>query len=95
MRIISYLVLLVVMLVGLTFASLNAAPVVFNYYLGSKTIALSLLMVFTFGAGIFLGLLVSMLSWIRIKRDNFRLRLRLKTVEKEVKNLRSIPIKGE
>ena len=95
MRILSYLVLLVIMLAGLTFASLNAAPVVFNYYLGSKTITLSLLLVFAFGGGIFLGLLVSTFSWIRIKRDNFRLKSRLKLVEKEVKNLRSIPIKGE
>ena len=75
--------------------TLDAAPVVFNYYLGSKTIALSLLLVFAFGGGIFLGLLASIFSWINIKRDNFRLKSRLKLVEKEVKNLRSIPIKGE
>lgn len=95
MRILSYLVLLAIMLTGLTFASLNATPVVFNYYLGSKTITLSLLLVFAFGGGIFLGLLVSIFSWIRVKRDNFQLKSRLKLVEKEVKNLRSIPIKGE
>lgn len=95
MRILSYLILLIIMLVGLTFAALNSTPVTFNYYLGSKIITLSLLLVFTFGAGIFLGLLVSILSWIRIKGDNFRLKSHLKVVEKEVKNLRSIPIKGE
>jgi putative membrane protein len=95
MRVLSYLILLVIMLAGLTFASLNSAPVVFNYYLGSKTITLSLLLVFAFGGGIFLGLLVSMFSWVRIKRDNFHLKSRLNLVEKEVKNLRSIPIKGE
>ena len=95
MRILSYLVLLIIMLIGLTFAALNSTPVVFSYYLGTKTITLSLLLVFTFGAGIFLGLLVSILSWIRIKGDNFRLKSHLKVVEKEVKNLRSIPITGE
>lgn len=95
MRIISYIFLLIVMLIGLTFASLNAAPVIFNYYIGSKTIALSLLLVFTFGAGIFLGLLLFMFSWVRIKRDNLILKSHLKNAEKEVKNLRSIPINGE
>ena len=95
MRIFSYIILLIIMLIGLTFASLNSTSVVFNYYLGSKTITLSLLLVFAFGAGIFIGLLVSVFSWIRIKRDNLRLKLHLKNVEKEVKNLRSIPIKGE
>lgn len=95
MRILSYLMLLVIMLVGLTFAALNANIVAFNYYLGSKEIALSLLLVFAFGAGIFLGLLVAIFPWIRAKRDAARIKSRLKVVEKEVENLRSIPIKGE
>jgi lipopolysaccharide assembly protein A len=83
------------MLIGLTFASLNATPVVFNYYLGSKTITLSLLLVFVFGVGIFLGIIVTMFTWIKIKRDNLKLKSSLRVIEKEVKNLRSIPIKGE
>ena len=95
MRIFSYVALLIIMLIGLTFASLNGTPVVFNYYLGSKTIALSLLLVFTFGCGIFLGLFISMFSWIRLKRDNLLLKSNLKNSEKEVENLRSIPINGE
>ncbi|MBU0744005.1 MAG: LapA family protein [Gammaproteobacteria bacterium] len=95
MRVISYLVLLVIMLIGLTFASLNSTVVTFNYYLGMKDIALSLLLVFTFGSGIVLGLLVAILPWIKVKRDNVRVKARLKVFEKEVENLRSIPIKGE
>ena len=83
------------MLTGLTFAALNSTAVVFNYYLGTKTMALSLLLVFVFGLGIFLGLLVSIFSLIKSKRDNLRLKSLLKTSEKEVENLRSIPIKGE
>jgi len=83
------------MLIGLTFASLNSTSVVFNYYLGSKTIALSLLLVFTFGAGISLGLLVAIVSWIKAKKNNLQLKSRLKIAEKEIKNLRSIPIRGE
>jgi len=95
MRSLSYLVLLMIMLVGLTFASLNSSIVTFNYYLGSKEIVLSLLLVGVFGIGIFFGLLVAVLLWIKAKRDNMRLKSRLKVAEKEVENLRSIPIKGD
>ena len=95
MRVLSYLVLLIIMLVGLTFASLNAKIVTFNYYLDTKEIALSLLLVFAFGSGIILGLLVAFFPWLKAKRDVSRIKSRLKIVEKEVKNLRSIPIKGE
>jgi len=95
MRSLSYLVLLMIMLVGLTFASLNSSIVTFNYYLGSKEIVLSLLLVGVFGIGIFFGLLVAVLLWIKAKRDNMRLKSRLKVIEKEVENLRSIPIKGD
>lgn len=95
MRIFSYLFLLIIMLVGLTFASLNSTIVTFNYYLGVKNIALSLLLVFAFGGGIVLGLLVAIFPWIKVKRDNMRLKSRLKVVEKEVENLRSLPIKGD
>lgn len=95
MRVISYLVLLVVMLVGLTFASLNSNIVTFNYYVGSKEIALSLLLVFAFGAGIFLGLIAAISPWLKVKRENRRFKSRLKIVEKEVENLRSIPIRDE
>jgi putative membrane protein len=95
MRILSYLVLLVIMLVGLTFASLNSSIVSFNYYLGTKEVALSLLLVFAFGFGICLGLLVAVFPWLRAKTEAMRVKSRLKVVEKEVENLRSIPIKDE
>jgi len=83
------------MLVGLTFASLNSVVVTFNYYLGVVNIALSLLLVFAFGAGIIIGLLGAIFPWLKVKRDNVILKSRLKVVEKEVENLRSLPIKGE
>jgi lipopolysaccharide assembly protein A len=93
MRFFSYLILLIIMLIGLTFASLNSVPVVFNYYLGTKTLALSLLLVLAFGCGIFLGFFVTIFPWLKLKRDNRKLRSRLKLAEKEIENLRTLPIK--
>ena len=95
MRVLSYLILLLIMLVGLTFASLNPEVISFDYYLGTIKIAISLLLVFAFGAGITLGVIVAMMPWIKVKRDNIRLKSRLKVAEKEVENLRSIPIRGD
>ena len=95
MRIISYFILLIIMLIGLTFASLNSSPVIFNYYLESKEIALSILLTLFFGAGIFLGMIACIVSWIKIKRSNLKLKSQLKVAEIEIKNLRSIPIKSE
>jgi lipopolysaccharide assembly protein A len=95
MRMFSYLIFLIVMLVGLIFSSLNSTPVVFNYYLGAKTIALSLLLIFTFGIGMLFGILVAAVSWLKVKKDNLQLKSRLKLIEKEVENLRSIPIRQD
>ena len=93
MRIFLYLILLVIVVIGLTFAALNATPVMFNYYIGSRTISLSLLLVYTLGIGIILGMLVSITPVIRLKKQNYSLKNRVKQTEKEIENLRAIPIK--
>jgi Predicted membrane protein len=95
MRIFSYLILLVIMLVGLTFASLNSQLITFNYYLGTYEITLSLLLVFAFGVGIFVGLLFAVASWLKAKYENVRLKNKFKVLEKEVENLRSLPLKED
>ena len=95
MRIFSYIFLVLVMLFGITFAALNANYVVFNYYFGSKQISLALLLVMIFGIGILFGFLCTLFTLIRLKRDKHHLKARLKVVEKELGNLRSLPLKGE
>lgn len=92
MRIISAIIILVILILGVTFASLNAEPVVVNYYLGSSKLPLSLLLVLTFGFGAFLGILVSIPIWIRLKKQNVTLSHRIKNVEKELANLRISPL---
>ncbi len=92
MRIFLYLILLLVMILGVTFAYLNATPVVFNYYLGEKAIPLSLLLLFAFGIGLILGLLSMVISLIKQKSKNIRIQRQLKNVQQEVENLRSGPI---
>jgi len=81
------------MLLGLTFAGLNAKPVVLNYYVGTTSISLSLLLVLCLGLGMFIGVLVMLAPICRSKQKNRRLTHRVTEVEQELENLRSLPIK--
>ncbi len=91
----SYLILLVIILLGLTFASLNAGQVDFNYYLSTRSISLSLLLVYALGAGLVLGILVTVPAILKVKKESFQLKKRLKQAESEISNLRTIPVKNE
>ena len=92
MRIVTYLLLLIIILIGITFAVLNPSIVTVNYYIGQKKLALSLLLVSVFALGCFLGLLVGGWLALKVKIKNYRLKQKLKFAEKEVQNLRAIPL---
>jgi len=92
MRVITYLLILIIIILGITFAALNHAPVTINYYIGQNTLPLSLLLVMSFVIGCFLGLLVACWVSFKFKIKNYRLRQQLKIAEKEIENLRAIPL---
>jgi uncharacterized membrane protein YciS (DUF1049 family) len=91
-RIFTYLLILIVILLGITFASLNSGPVTIHYYVGQHTFSLPLLLVLVFAAGSLLGLLVGFWLLLKMKVKNFRLAQSLKVAEKEIENLRAIPL---
>lgn len=95
MRIITTLLIILLVLLGLTFAGLNAEPVIINYYIGTKKLPLSLLLILTLVCGSLLGLLANLVFCIRLKSANVLLRHRLKLVQEEVANLRTMPLKDE
>lgn len=78
MRIFSYIVLLLVILLGVTFAILNAQPVTLHYYFGVRTLSLSLLLVLSLGLGVLLGLLVALIPIIKLKSKNYHLKKQIK-----------------
>lgn len=94
MRVLLYVIFLLIILLGISFAYLNANSVTFNYYLGEQTLPLSLLLICSFGAGLISGFVVVFISWMRLKVGNIRLKKRLKNAEQEIENLRAIPIRG-
>lgn len=93
MRIISTIVAAAIVVVGLTFAVLNSAPVSLNYYFGTRTFSLSILLALTLGLGAFIGILLTTPALLRLKRGNQKLKRQVKQAAQEVDNLRSIPIK--
>jgi lipopolysaccharide assembly protein A len=92
-KIFSYIIVLLIIVLGITFAILNAPPVTVHYYVGVKQMPLSLLLVISFGAGLLISFLVMMLAVIRLKTERRRLRKKLRIAEKEIDNLRVIPVK--
>ncbi len=95
MRIISYFFLLVIVLFGVTFAALNSDTVVIDYYLGKSSLPLSLLLVSSFASGCLIGMIAALGLLIRSKMKAHRLRQRLNVAEKEIENLRAIPLQDK
>lgn len=95
MRIFSYFFLLVIILFGITFASLNSESVTVSYYFGQSTLPLSLLLVLVFAFGCLIGMIVGFWLLIKAKLLNYRLRQRLHLAEKEIDNLRAIPLQDK
>lgn len=90
MRIIGFIFILFIVLLGIGFATLNSDIVTVHYYLGERTMPLSLLLVSIFVAGCLLGLGVGLILLVKIKIKNYRLRQRLKTAEREIESLRAL-----
>jgi putative membrane protein len=94
-RIISLVFLLIVLVCGLFFGLLNAAPVRIDYYFGARELPLSLILVITLLAGAVCGVLASLSLIIRKNREISRLRKELKITGKELSNLRALPYQDE
>ena len=94
MRIIGVLFFILIAVTGIAFAVQNADPVTLNYYLGSVETPLSLALVGALGLGALLGVIASTGVIFGMKREISKLRRERKNTEKEIMNLRNIPIKG-
>jgi putative membrane protein len=92
-NLIKLLVILLVLILGAGFASLNDAQVTLNYYFGIIDAPLSLALLGALGIGLLLGFLASLALWIGARREIAGLRRHARLAQQEVKNLRSIPLK--
>ena len=95
MRILSYLFLVLIIILGVTFATLNSEIVTIHYYISQRTMPLSMLLVIVFALGCLMGMLAATWFIIKTKMKNYRLRRQLTLAEKEVENLRAIPLRDQ
>lgn len=88
------LVFILVLIVGIGFASLNAEAVKLDYFLGQMETTLPWVLLFALVAGFVLGLIVAGFALFGARRDARRLRKQLRALEAEVTNLRNLPIRN-
>ncbi|ADJ27158.1 lipopolysaccharide assembly protein LapA domain-containing protein [Nitrosococcus watsonii] len=94
-RIFYFFIFVFVFVLGLTFAGRHAEPVAIDYHFGQLHVPLSLLLALILLTGTILGILASLITIIRLRRENRRLRKSIRWVEKENANLRTISLKHE
>jgi lipopolysaccharide assembly protein A len=95
MRLFMLIIYILLITLGVSFAALNAASVQVNFYYKTMTMPVSVLMIMTLGMGILIGLLLFMFRYWRLKIECHKMSNQLKMTEKEIKNLRSIPIQDQ
>jgi putative membrane protein len=87
------IIFITVLIVGITFFMKNNHSVSFNYFLGMLDIKLSLLLLMTLILGTMMGILSLVPVIIHLKYKIAKLNRQVKIREKEVNNLRVIPVK--
>ncbi|CAB1275663.1 LapA family protein [Candidatus Nitrosacidococcus tergens] len=91
-RFLYFLIFIIVFVLGLIFADHHAELVTINYYFGTISIPLSLLLSLILLVGVILGILASLNTVIKYKYENRKLRKSVKTIQRENADLRSFPI---
>ena len=94
-RIIFLLIFLVVFLFGASFALLNAQEVKLSYYFFQIDAPLPWVIFGSLCVGIVLGVFAMMGVIIRLKHELSKKNKEVKVIEKEVANLRALPLKDK
>ena len=92
MRIIVIIFYLMLVLVSISFAALNASFVKVSFYFSTISMPISVLMILMLGIGIIFGCILSIFRYWRLKSESRKIKQQLKVQEQEIKNLRTIPV---
>lgn len=95
MRIVTILFYLLLIVFGVSFAALNASTVTVNFYFTQFTTAVSIILLCAFSIGMVLGLLLFLSKYLHVKHDLKKARNQLQLMEKEINNLRVMPLKDQ
>ena len=94
LRLIKFILLLAIAVLGAGFASINPEIATIHYYFGDLSLPMGMLLLGMLGLGMLLGMLASVFMLMKTKRENRRLRRKADLVNTEVNNLRTIPLKN-
>jgi len=89
------IIYLLLVLVGVSFAVLNAASVKINFYFSTLAMPISVLVVVILGVGVFLGFFLFLGKYWRLKAEHRKIKNQLRLTEKEIRNLRAIPLQDQ
>jgi putative membrane protein len=92
MKVITWILLIVIVLFGVSFSLLNSQDVVVNLYVLKHVLPLSLLLVITLGIGVLIGFITLGGAFLKLKRAYSQLKRRVSSSEEEIKNLRRLPL---
>jgi uncharacterized integral membrane protein len=91
-KVITIIIFILVFILGAGFSAINTTPVAINFYMGSLTVPLSVLIVAAIIIGAILSAIALSISFLRLRYDNRRLHKKLESAEQEINSLRIIPV---
>lgn len=94
MRMLMLLVYVLLVVLGVSFAALNAKAVPVNFYLYQANLPISVLMTLSLGVGILFGIALMLRRMWRLSRELRAAKSQLQLRGEEIKNLRSIPLQN-
>ncbi len=91
-RLIGFLFVVILVVIGLSFAVLNSQTVSLNYYFGQHDIPLSMIVVLALAAGALAAVVVSAGMILRQKAQIAQLRRRLRHAERAAEQMQVLPV---
>jgi len=95
MQIVMTILYILLIVIGASFAALNASLVHVNFYFSTITMPISVLIIIMLGAGMLVGFGLFLYRYWRLKVQYRKIKNQLKLTEKEIKNLRAIPLQDQ
>lgn len=92
-RLIIIAIFIFVFILGTGFSAINTTSVAINYYLGTVTLPLSVVIVLAIILGSLLSASALVLGSLRLRYENRRLTKKLAISEQEINSLRILPVK--
>ena len=95
MRIVMIIFYLLLIIIGVSFAGLNSESVYVNFYFKTFHMPVSVLIILMLGLGVAVGFFLFLCRYWRLRVEHHKIKHQLKLFEKEIRNLRAIPLQDQ